>query len=181
MKIRIMLACAAVAAGLSTAARAAETWTGVISDSQCGAHHEEAAEGADKMSDRECTLACVHGGSKFVLVSAGQVLAIANQGFAGLADHAGRTVKLTGTLENGAIVVSSIHDDSYSGAEGIARRRAPVRGFSENPSAGQSFRSAAPGEISSERRAGASDDRMPTETMMAATSRMTAGSRAVAS
>ena len=85
-----------------------QTWTGEISDSACGAHHEEAAEGAGKMSDRDCTLACVRGGSTFVLVSGGKSIPIANQNFAGLPASAGHSVKVTGTLENGAIAVTSI-------------------------------------------------------------------------
>ena len=64
----------------SAAPRAAEqTWTGQISDSLCGAKHEEAAEGQGKMADRDCTLACVRGGSKLVLVVDGKMLPIANQ------------------------------------------------------------------------------------------------------
>ena len=50
-----------------------------ISDSACGAKHEEAAEGQGKMPDRECTQACVRGGSKYVLVVDGKVFQIANQ------------------------------------------------------------------------------------------------------
>jgi hypothetical protein len=84
------------------------TWTGQISDSACGIHHEETAEGAGRLSPHDCTLACVRGGSKYVLVSAGTVLPIANQDFAGLAESAGRTVKVAGTLQNGALVVTKI-------------------------------------------------------------------------
>jgi hypothetical protein len=101
----------AVAALLLTAAlpRAAEqTWTGKISDSACGAKHEEAAEGNGVMPDRECTQACVRGGSKYVLVVDGKVLQIANQDNTDLATHAGHTVKMTGELKGNAIVVSKI-------------------------------------------------------------------------
>ena len=52
---------------------AEQTWTGQISDSACGAKHEEVAEGQGKMPDRECTAACIRGGSKYVLVSNGKV------------------------------------------------------------------------------------------------------------
>src|ERR1019366_10378332 len=85
---------------------AEQTWTGQISDSACGAKHEEAAEGQGKMPDRECTLACVRGGSKFVLVVDGKVLQIANQDNKDLATHAGHAVKITGELKGAAIVVS---------------------------------------------------------------------------
>ena len=76
--------------------RAAEqTWSGKISDSACGAKHEEAAENTGVMPDRECTEACVRGGSKYVLVVDKQVFQIANQDFKALATHAGHAVKLT--------------------------------------------------------------------------------------
>jgi hypothetical protein len=89
--------------------RAAEqTWTGKISDSACGAKHEEAAEGQGVMADRECTQACVRGGSKYVLVVDGKPIQIANQDFKDLATHAGHAVKLTGELKGAAIVVSKI-------------------------------------------------------------------------
>jgi len=42
-----------------------QTWTGQISDSACGAKHEEIVEGQGKMPDRACTEACVRGGSKY--------------------------------------------------------------------------------------------------------------------
>ena len=98
----------AVALG-GVALRAAEqSWTGQISDSLCGAKHEEAAEGQGKMPDRDCTLACVRGGSKFVLVSDGKVYQIANQELADLKTHAGHKVRMTGEMKNDAIVVSRI-------------------------------------------------------------------------
>jgi hypothetical protein len=87
---------------------AEQTWTGQISDSLCGAKHEEAAEGQGKMPDRDCTLACVRGGSKFVLVADGKTYQIANQDLADLKTHAGHKVTITGELKNDAIVVSSL-------------------------------------------------------------------------
>ena len=89
--------------------RAAEqTWSGKISDSACGAKHEEAAENTGVMPDRECTEACVRGGSKYVFVVDKQVYQIANQSFADLAKHAGHAVKITGELKGNAITVSKI-------------------------------------------------------------------------
>jgi len=89
--------------------RAAEqTWTGNISDSACGKKHEEAAENTGVMPDRECTQACVRGGSKYVLVVDGKVFQIANQDHKDLATHAGHTVKLTGELKGSAITVTKI-------------------------------------------------------------------------
>ena len=93
----------------TTIATAAEqTWTGQISDSACGAKHEEAAEGQGKMPDRDCTVACVRGGSKYVLVSDGKVFQIANQDNKDLAAHAGHTVKMTGEMKGNSIAVSKI-------------------------------------------------------------------------
>ena len=94
---------------ITAAPRAAEqTWSGKISDSACGAKHEEAAEGQGVMADRDCTQACVRGGSKYVLVVDGKALQIANQDFKDLAAHAGHAVKVTGELTGAAIKVTKI-------------------------------------------------------------------------
>ena len=66
------------------------------------------AKGQGKMPDRDCTVACVRGGSKYVLVSDGKVLQIANQDNKDLAAHAGHTVKMTGELKGSSITVSKI-------------------------------------------------------------------------
>jgi len=94
---------------LATSAFAAEqTWVGQISDSACGAKHEETAEGQGKMPDKQCTEACVRGGSKYVLVVDGKVVPLANQDFKDLPAHAGETVKLTGELKGNAVTISKI-------------------------------------------------------------------------
>ena len=99
----------AVLLAITAAPRAAEqTWSGKISDSACGAKHEEAAEGQGVMADRECTQACIRGGSKYVLVVDNQVFQIANQDFKDLAAHAGDAVKLSGELKGNTITVSKI-------------------------------------------------------------------------
>jgi len=87
---------------------AEQTWSGKISDSACGAKHEEAAEGQGVMADRDCTQACIRGGSKYVLVVDGKVLQIANQDNKDLATHAGHAVKLTGEIKGNTITVSKI-------------------------------------------------------------------------
>ena len=107
--VSFVLKIVVILAVTSVAPRAAEqTWTGQISDSLCGAKHEEAAEGQGKMPDRDCTLACVRGGSKFVLVSDGKLLQIANQDLEDLQTHAGHKVTLTGELKGESITVSKI-------------------------------------------------------------------------
>jgi hypothetical protein len=87
---------------------AEQTWTGKISDSACGAKHEEAAENQGVMPDRDCTQACLRGGSKYVLVVDGKVFQIANQDNKDLATHAGHLVKMTGELKGSSITVSTI-------------------------------------------------------------------------
>src|SRR5262249_13188676 len=94
----------------ATALSAEKTWTGSISDSMCGSDHsamtkEHQKEGqvpgstvrSDK--DHECTLACVKAGAKYVCVTGGKVYEIGNQDFAGLQQHAGHSVKLTGDMD----------------------------------------------------------------------------------
>src|SRR6185436_12514034 len=90
------------------AAAAEQTWSGKIADSACGAKHEEAAENQGVMPDRDCTEACVRGGSKYVLVVDGKVFQIANQDNKDLATHAGHAVKMTGELKGNTITVTRI-------------------------------------------------------------------------
>ncbi len=87
-----------------------QTWTGKISDSMCGAKHNTAGEhGAAKMSDRDCTLACIKEHSaKYVFVQGAKVYKIDNQDFAALQEHAGHSVKLTGEKKGDTITVSKI-------------------------------------------------------------------------
>lgn len=88
---------------------AEKTWTGKISDSNCGASHKAAIEhGGKKMSDAECTKACVKAGAKYVFVHKGKVIPITNQDYAGLEEHAGHKVHLTGEMTAGSITVSKI-------------------------------------------------------------------------
>jgi hypothetical protein len=107
MKIALLLT-AALLLSVTVSFAAEQTWTGKIADSACGAKHEEAAEGQGVMADRECTQACVRGGSKYVLVVDGKVMQIANQDNKDLAVHAGHLVKMTGELKGSAITVSKI-------------------------------------------------------------------------
>jgi hypothetical protein len=107
MKIALVLSALLLAAATVSFA-AEQTWSGKISDSACGAKHEEAAEGQGVMADRDCTQACVRGGSKYVLVVNGKVFQIANQDRKDLATHAGHAVKITGELKGNAITVTKI-------------------------------------------------------------------------
>jgi hypothetical protein len=101
-----ILAIAFLAGAASLSAQ--QSWTGKIADSACGLKHEEAAEGQGVMPDRECTQACVRGGSKYILVADGKVMKIANQDNKDLATHAGHAVKVTGELKGDTITVATV-------------------------------------------------------------------------
>jgi hypothetical protein len=90
--------------GAGTKVGSQQTWTGTISDSRCGGDH------GGEVDERECTLSCVKTGDKYVLATdyGKTVWPIANQDFAGLPEHAGHTVKITGEQKDGAIEVSKI-------------------------------------------------------------------------
>lgn len=107
-RFTVVTAVALLAAGAGAHANQNGTWTGRISDSACGARHESGGESGEEMNDRDCTLACVRGGSKFVLVADGKVYKIANQEFADLRTHAGEAVRVAGDLNDDVITVSRI-------------------------------------------------------------------------
>jgi hypothetical protein len=87
-----------------------QTWTGKISDSMCGAKHNTSAEhGGKKMTEHDCTVACVKEHSaKYVFVKGGKVYNIGNQDFGDLEANAGESVKLTGEMKGDTITVSKI-------------------------------------------------------------------------
>jgi len=86
-----------------------QTWIGQISDSMCGASHAGMTSSHPGMTDRDCALACVKGGGKYVFVSDGKVLKIANQDSPLLQMHAGHAgVTLTGEMKGDTITVSKI-------------------------------------------------------------------------
>jgi uncharacterized protein DUF5818 len=78
-----------------------KVYTGSISDKMCGAKHMMGG------SAKDCTLECVKGGSKFVLVDdKGKVYDLSDQ--TKPKDFAGAKVKVTGTLKGDEIEVGSI-------------------------------------------------------------------------
>jgi hypothetical protein len=106
---RLLLTCVVVVAVIGfmsgrVSTGADQTWTGMISDSTCGGDH------GGEVDVRECTLKCTRQGDKYVLAteSGSKVVPIANQNFASLPEHAGHTVKVTGEMRDGAIVISKI-------------------------------------------------------------------------
>jgi hypothetical protein len=99
MTKRALVPLAACLLAGSTAFAAPKTWTGKITDSMCDKDHSMMAEGGKMPDAKECTLACVKAGSKFVFVSKGKVYALANQDMPELKTYAGGTVRLTGELQ----------------------------------------------------------------------------------
>ncbi|MDQ6760038.1 MAG: hypothetical protein M3Z32_09265 [Acidobacteriota bacterium] len=72
----------------------AESWTGVISDSRCGAKHE-----ALSASDVKCMQACIKRGATPVLLTGGKMYAISSSSDEQVAPHVGQKVIVTGKLE----------------------------------------------------------------------------------
>jgi len=86
----------------------AETLTGKIGDAMCGKSHDTMTEHGKKMTDKQCTVACVEHGSQYVFVNGDKVLKVSNQDFAGLKQFAGDTVRLTGDVKGDTITVTKI-------------------------------------------------------------------------
>lgn len=83
-----------VAVSLSVCA-AAETWTGTLSDSRCGAKHA-----AGTAADMKCIEACMKKGSVPVLVAAeGKVFPIATESVEKVTPLLGQKVTITGKAE----------------------------------------------------------------------------------
>ena len=110
MKRRVvLLAACCLLALLSDVVRGdTRTWTGAISDSMCGASHAAMRAHGEKVTDRECTVACVSyqtpDAPKYVFVSEGRIYPIANQRFAGLGRRAGDPIVLTGDIDGGGVI-----------------------------------------------------------------------------
>jgi len=80
---------------------AGKSYTGVVSDSNCGAKHATASADA-----AACVAKCVSGGGKYVLVSKGKVYQLDPQDK--FADFAGKEVKVTGTLKGDALTATDV-------------------------------------------------------------------------
>jgi hypothetical protein len=83
-------------AGAALAAPAKQTFSGVITDSECGAAgHARMRMGP---TDAECTYACIQAhGASYVLLSGKTVYNLSNQQLP--EQYAGRRVRVTGTLD----------------------------------------------------------------------------------
>jgi|ERR1017187_9346544 hypothetical protein len=93
----------ALGLGFTVAAPAApQTLVGTIGDSMCGAKHM--MPGA---SDKDCTLECVKGAAKYILIGPnGKIYQLSDQKKPEA--FAGAKVRVTGTLKGDSITVSSI-------------------------------------------------------------------------
>ena len=96
MKKFVMLAVAILFATAPALVAADKTWNGVLSDSKCNGKHAKSEHGSQMDSDHDCANKCIAGGAKHVFVSGGKTYHIANQDFAGLKDHQGHRVALSG-------------------------------------------------------------------------------------
>ena len=104
-----------IATAIAVPVAAQQAFTGRLSDSVCGASHQAktvgsaTAHGAEKLTDRQCLIACIKALGKYVLVDqSGQVIPIANQDAMGLPLYAGRPVKLTGERRGDAVLVTKV-------------------------------------------------------------------------
>lgn len=82
----------------------AASWSGVISDSKCGAKHADASE-----KSMNCAQGCVKGGAAPVLVSDGKVYKIANADK--VKEHVGHKVTVTGDMSGDTITVDTVSMD----------------------------------------------------------------------
>jgi hypothetical protein len=108
-----------VLGSIGAAAGAEQTWTGIISDSHCGAVHRSDIEHGGRITARECIIGrdgdasipgCVSAknGAKFVVVVGDKVYQVANQDFKELRTFAADKVRVTGTLNGNTLTVSKI-------------------------------------------------------------------------
>jgi len=95
----LIFGCLALAADKST-------FTGVVSDSHCGAKHATAGD-----STAACVSKCAAGGASYVLVTSdGKVYQLDNQDK--FKDYAGKSVKVMGTASGESISVDSVEASS---------------------------------------------------------------------
>jgi hypothetical protein len=80
-----------------------ETFTGMVTDTRCGAKHSAKVG----LSAADCTRACVHAGEHFALVDGEKAYTLAGDP-AALKHLAGERVKVAGTLNGNTIAVVSV-------------------------------------------------------------------------
>jgi hypothetical protein len=80
----------------------AKTFSGMITDSHCGARHRRNT----RQSSTDCALACVRKGSTYVLVDGGQRYTLIG-GDSALSQLAGQRANVTGTRQGDTIIVDA--------------------------------------------------------------------------
>jgi hypothetical protein len=108
MKKFVMLAVAILFATAPALVAADKTWNGALSDAKCNGKHSKDEHGGTQASNHDCATSCIGRGEKHVFVSGGKTYQIANQDFAGLKDHEGHNVALTGEMKGDTITISKI-------------------------------------------------------------------------
>src|ERR1035438_799231 len=91
---------------LSTAAFAADSWTGYVTDAGC------AAKGKGGADHAACAKKCLGGGDSAVLVVDGKVVKIANQDK--VKGHEGHHVTVTGKLEGDTLTIDKRSEEHTS-------------------------------------------------------------------
>src|SRR5271165_7429925 len=81
----------------------ADSWTGTITDANCGAKHADASE-----KSQACAKACVKRGAAAVLVVGDKVLKFDDSSKAKIADFVGQKVVITGDLKDDTVTVASV-------------------------------------------------------------------------
>ena len=81
----------------------AETWTGTITDANCGAKHADASE-----KSQACAKRCVERGAAAVFVVGDKVLKISDDSKAKIASLVGQKVSITGDLKDDTVTVASV-------------------------------------------------------------------------
>jgi anti-sigma factor RsiW len=87
---------------------------GVVADSYCGHMHRWADDTEE--GQRACTLRCVAGGARFVLVTDDRIYQIDNQDLPALGALAAAPVRLSGTMRGDRLTVSTITVERASGS-----------------------------------------------------------------
>ena len=88
---------------LMTTGAMADTWTGTVSDSMCGAKHAEGSA-----ADAKCVAGCVKKGADPVIVSDGKVMKITADSKDKVMGMLGKKVTVTGTMDEGVVKVEDI-------------------------------------------------------------------------
>ena len=108
MKKLVLLAAAILMSTAPALVAAEKTWDGVISDAKCAGKHSKDEHAATASGDHECSNKCIAGGQKAVFVAGGKTYEIANQDYAGIKDHSGHKIALTGEMKGDSITISKI-------------------------------------------------------------------------